>query len=349
MFKQALALACAGALMFPAVAVAAPTSASPVDRAEQRVADAEKDLRAATATARDLRTQADSAKKNQAEAQRDLGNFAREAYRGGPLDAIGLESLFDSPNPSDALRRAAVLELLTEHQDAQVEAALAEVGQADVLRQQATVLVSEAKAQLRAAEASLKAVKGNRNLLGQVASGSSAGIGTATITKRCLSAEVVVDICGKPPWSERNLTFDAVVIERYVHSKWPQIKDVGGWRPSDPFPDHPSGRAVDIMMPNAGAAKDVPVGNEIAKYFQEHAAEYGIYYMIWRQRMWKASDPVGQWTGMSDRGSPTANHMDHVHITVTDGTSGSGFELAEIRSHDLAKLLAKGGKATKDK
>ena len=86
-------------------------------------------------------------------------------------------------------------------------------------------------------------------------------------------------------------------------------------------------------MPNGGStAGDVKLGNEIAEYFQKHAADYGIYYMIWRQRIWKASDPVGQWTGMSDRGSPTANHMDHVHISVTDGTSGSGFDLGVLRS-----------------
>lgn len=341
MFKRVVALACASVLMIPAAAVAAEPQESPVARAEQRVADAKKDLRAATTTARTLLSQADNAKKVQADARRDLGNFAREAYRGGPLDVIGLESLFDSPNPSDTLRRAAVLELLTEHQDTQVAAALAEVGRADVLRQQAAVLVSEARAQLKAAESSLKAVKRNRDLLGQVARGSSGGVGTAEITKRCLQAQVVVDICAKPPWTEQNLTFDSVVIGRYVHATWPQIKDVGGWRPSDPFPDHPSGRAVDIMMPNAGAPKDVPLGNAIAKYFQENAAEYGIYYMIWRQRIWKATDPVGQWTGMSDRGSPTANHMDHVHISVTDGKSGSGFELAELRSKDVQDLLGK--------
>lgn len=339
MFKQAAALACASVLMIPAVAAAADPADSPVQRAEQRVAEAKKDLREAAVAARDLREQADNAKKVQADARRDLGNFAREAYRGGPLDVIGLESLFDSPNPSDTLRRAAVLELLTEHQDAQVTAALAEVDRADVLRQQAGVLESEARAQLKAAESSLRAIKANRSLLGQVAQGSAGGSGTAEITKRCLSAQVVVDICGKPPWTEQNLTFDAVVIGRYVHTKWPQIKDVGGWRPSDPYPDHPSGRAVDIMMPNGGAPKDVAIGDSIARYFQKNAAEYGIYYMIWRQRIWKASDPVGQWTGMSDRGSPTANHMDHVHISVTDGTSGSGFELAELRSRDLQDLL----------
>ena len=36
-------------------------------------------------------------------------------------------------------------------------------------------------------------------------------------------------------------------------------------------------------------------------------------YVIWRQRYW---EPGGSWEPMEDRGSPTANHMDHVHVTV---------------------------------
>lgn len=340
MFTRLVTLACAGVLMVPAVAVAAPEpDPTPVERAQQRLDDAKADMRKAVVAAERLRTDADSAKTVADSAERDLGNFAREAYRGGPLDMIGIASLFDSENPSDAMRRAAVVELLTQHQDSQVAEALAAVGRVDVLHQQADVIVSQARRQVKAAESALKAVKGNRDLLGEVAKGGSGGSGTTLLTKRCLDAEILVDVCGNPPWSEQNLTFDAVLIERFVHVQWPQVKDVGGWRPSDPYPDHPSGRAVDIMMPNGGAGSDVALGNEVAKYFQENAAEYGIYYMIWRQRMWKASDPIGQWTGMSDRGSPTANHMDHVHISVTNGNSGTGFELAELRSEELQKLL----------
>lgn len=335
-------MACAvllAAAATPAWGSADTAADDPVKRAEQRLASAQKDQREAQAAAARLRADAGSAQARAEQAQRDLGNFAREAYRGAGVDMVGLASLFDAPNPSDTLRRAAVVQLLVAHQDSQVAEALASVGQVDVLREQADLLVTQAKRQVHAAESALEAVKRNRDLLGEVAEGAG-GVGTTQLAKRCLAAEVTVDICAKPPWSERNLTFDAVIIERYVNVEWPQIDDVGGWRPSDPYPDHPSGRAVDIMMPHAGVGKDdVALGDDIAAYFQNHAAEYGIYYMIWRQRIWKASDPIGQWTGMSDRGSRTANHMDHVHISVTNGESGTGFEVAELRSQDLQKLL----------
>ena len=35
-------------------------------------------------------------------------------------------------------------------------------------------------------------------------------------------------------------------------------------------------------------------------------------YIIWQQRM--LSSPGGSWKTMEDRGSATANHMDHVHV-----------------------------------
>ena len=39
--------------------------------------------------------------------------------------------------------------------------------------------------------------------------------------------------------------------------------------------------------------------------------------------MWMNGSEVGEWRGMSDRGSATANHMDHVHISVKDGHSAT--------------------------
>lgn len=161
------------------------------------------------------------------------------------------------------------------------------------------------------------------------------GPGAAKLGSMCAQAGVVVDECAPPHWTERHLLFDSVLIGRYVNSHWDAVKTVGGWRPADAYPDHPSGRAVDIMMPNGGSTKgDVQLGNAIAQYFQKHAKEYGIEYMIWRQRQWTADSRIGDWNGMSDRGSPTANHMDHVHITVKDGHSSTAFKelLAQARA-----------------
>jgi hypothetical protein len=37
-----------------------------------------------------------------------------------------------------------------------------------------------------------------------------------------------------------------------------------------------------------------------------------VEYVIWQQRI--ITSPTGAWKPMADRGSVTANHMDHVHV-----------------------------------
>jgi hypothetical protein len=67
--------------------------------------------------------------------------------------------------------------------------------------------------------------------------------------------------------------------------------------------DHPTGLALDFMRPD--------IGNALADYVLAHRAELGVTYVIWRQRINFGSG----WQAMEDRGSPTANHMDHVHVS----------------------------------
>jgi hypothetical protein len=57
---------------------------------------------------------------------------------------------------------------------------------------------------------------------------------------------------------------------------------------------------------------DAALGDAIVEYHKAHWAELGVEYIIWQQRM--LSSPNGSWKSMEDRGSPTANHMDHVHV-----------------------------------
>ena len=82
------------------------------------------------------------------------------------------------------------------------------------------------------------------------------------------------------------------------------ISTIGGYRPGDG--DHGEGRAVDVMTSGAQ-------GDAVAAYIQANAGRFNVEYVIWQQRIWF---PGSGWRAMADRGSPTANHMDHVHITV---------------------------------
>ncbi len=98
---------------------------------------------------------------------------------------------------------------------------------------------------------------------------------------------------------------NGVLVYAAVRENFPSITSIGGLRPGDPL-DHGTGHAVDIMC-------NFSEGDAIAAYMQANASRLGIKYIIWKQRIWF---PGGSWRMMADRGSPTQNHMDHVHVSV---------------------------------
>ncbi len=84
------------------------------------------------------------------------------------------------------------------------------------------------------------------------------------------------------------------------------ITNIGGLRPGD-WGDHGTGHAVDVMITGSGQ------GDAVASFVMANAGAFHVKYVIWQQRIWM---PGGSWRLMEDRGSPTQNHMDHVHISV---------------------------------
>ncbi|MDQ6527048.1 hypothetical protein RB608_25755 [Nocardioides sp. LHD-245] len=73
--------------------------------------------------------------------------------------------------------------------------------------------------------------------------------------------------------------------------------------------DHPRGRAVDIMISGG-------VGWEIAEFVRANYAALGVSYVIYSQKIWSVERGGEGWRGMPNRGSATANHYDHVHVSV---------------------------------
>jgi hypothetical protein len=111
--------------------------------------------------------------------------------------------------------------------------------------------------------------------------------------------------------AENGLQPDTVRVHRAVCAKFPSISRYGG---ASGGGEHATGQALDIMVSGA-------TGHEVAAFLQKNRAELGIEYLIYQQRIWRPATS-NSWRGMSDRGSPTANHMDHVHVT-TYGNSGT--------------------------
>ena len=94
------------------------------------------------------------------------------------------------------------------------------------------------------------------------------------------------------------------------------IERVGGWRAfsaHDPG-GHPAGLAVDFPC-------TVAEGNALAAFAIANAGDLAIKYVMWQRRIWY---PGKGWKAVADRGSKSANHEDHVHIswTVTGAAAG---------------------------
>lgn len=115
---------------------------------------------------------------------------------------------------------------------------------------------------------------------------------------------------------ESGLTPDAIRVHRAICARYPQVTSYGGVR-ADSLPYHPSGRALDAMISNS------TVGWQIANWVRANASRLGVSEVIYSQRIWTVQRSSEGWRPMSDRGSATANHYDHVHITVY-GNSGTG-------------------------
>lgn len=126
-----------------------------------------------------------------------------------------------------------------------------------------------------------------------------------------------------------NVKAHTLAVANEVGAKF-NIKTVYGWRaPSAGQRDpngHPAGLALDFMTPDSGGK---PTGDQVAAYLQTNAARLSVRYIIWQQAIWSPDRASEGWRPMEDRGSPTQNHMDHVHVSLnatpgdstTDGVS----------------------------
>lgn len=99
---------------------------------------------------------------------------------------------------------------------------------------------------------------------------------------------------------------DAVAVATAEHS-------FGTYIGHDPTVD----RAVDMFTPLDSRT----LGDAICAFAIANMDAYGIWYIIYRQHIYNPE--IGKyWRLMEDRGSPTQNHMDHVHASfyATGGT-----------------------------
>lgn len=144
-------------------------------------------------------------------------------------------------------------------------------------------------------------------------------IGSAT---RWVTAEYLAETKPKPEPQEQPLSSApcpdgseiesglqpaAVKTYRAACAAFPELTTYGG---QDGHGEHVNGQAIDFMVPSAD------VGERLKDYLYAHRAEFDLFDIIWSQQIWTIERSGEGFRPMEDRGSPTANHMDHVHIMV---------------------------------
>lgn len=151
--------------------------------------------------------------------------------------------------------------------------------------------------------------------------------GSENIAVQCGNGQAMV--CPKTPWPdiEQGLTPDALRVIRCVHEQFPQIKTYGGVgeRSTNSDSDHPSGRAVDAMIPKYQSKDGNRFGWEVAEWVKTHAPELGVKYVIFDAKIWEVNAGGKGWetydhpSGATD---DTSLHRDHVHVSVYGNAAG---------------------------
>jgi hypothetical protein len=269
-------------------------SPTPLDQLEARAAKLSKEYRGQLETLSGAKTAAETAARRVrvldgqlAAARGQLARLAAASYMGSAPDQA--LALFAAGDPNQVLARSATIEYLARQRDAR--------------EQQLRQLTTTAMGARQAAQAK---VDGLRQMLATLASQQ----------KRI--QRLLAQFKPQSPVIGDNITPRMREVRDEVDRRFGPFGAIGCYRPGNDG-EHPLGRACDFMLSSGGVmptASAVQKGYDIAAWAQANAARLGIMYIIYRQRIWDVRMESSGWVPMEDRGSITANHYDHVHISV---------------------------------
>jgi uncharacterized protein YraI len=145
---------------------------------------------------------------------------------------------------------------------------------------------------------------------------SHAKSSTSSSSSSSSSSGISFARCSSGSKMESGLTQDAIRVHRAICARYRQVRSFGGRRSGgDSY--HTSGRAVDVMIGSSS------LGWRIARWVRANHKRLGASEVIFSQHIWTVQRSGEGWRSMSDRGNKTANHYDHVHVSVY-GNAGTG-------------------------
>lgn len=294
-------------------------------RAEQAVADG-------TTRLVDVQREAAATEARLVSSRRTLGRLAAESYRTGALDPALLRVVF-ADDAGDALHQAASVARVLDRQDAVVDrvgdvrAELAadqeklqrEVADLERNREAAARESRAVQEKTAAAQALLSTLRDEERRRAEQVVSASAVRGAERASRSAErtgfpAASAPAGAC--PPsgsrGAEAGLTPATLEIMRCGLAAFPSIPSAGGLGSRSGATDHDNGRAVDFMIPNYRTASGNDLGWAVAEWATKQP---NVSYVIFDQMIFGGWS--GGWTPMENRGSDTANHRDHVHVSVS--------------------------------
>lgn len=139
---------------------------------------------------------------------------------------------------------------------------------------------------------------------------------------------------GGTSMSDYKLDPAASKLQHLVDAYFPAIKTIGGFR-DDPYPYHPSGQAIDVMIPGYDTPRGRKLGYSILKWALANADKLDLEHAIYQQRIWYPGG-IGD-HAMEDRGSDTTNHMDHIHFNMIQDAEGWEGDVKGLTDAGLGK------------
>jgi hypothetical protein len=310
-WRAAVAAAIAtGALLAPSAADAAPNTPAAGDAASAWQAGADAHVTLAKLEARAARlsrqyrgqlvklTEAASAattaagqarrlRRRLAKAQLQISRLAAASYMDTGLNPTF--ALLADADPQRGLDRSATVEYLARVRSARAQGLQQLVAAANTADQAAQVKVAEFQRMI-----------------------------TALMSQRRAVERLLAKFRPQSPVIGDNITPRMREVKDEVDRRFGPFPAIGCYRPGGDG-EHPLGRACDFMLSTGGVMPTAPWvqrGYDIASWAQANASRLGIMYIIYRQRIWDIRMASSGWVPMTDRGSITANHYDHVHISV---------------------------------
>ena len=221
-----------------------------------------------------------------------VDKVAAAAYTGGRTD--GLNAMLTAASPMNLIDKLSIHRLVGTTMAEQLKSFRQIDQQAQVIAASSAESAAAAKAAVDeavAVRADLQAKQAELRSQVTAVLVRNATLAPAQQAAQAVPAEVVAALglaSPVPTVGMGGLVPNARALAAYIMATYPGVSSIGGVR-SDPLPDHPSGRAIDIMI-----GGNMALGDVINADVQAQAARFGVSYTMWR----------------------VASHFDHVHITV---------------------------------